>query len=64
MLTLVCCRVAGHSIRVLPHLQNTGGFFVALFRKTASIPMSVKTTSKADARVCVYVRHCRASRLY
>lgn len=41
------------SMRVLPHQQNTGGFFVAVLQKTASLPWeasakSVKLEPKAE----------------
>lgn len=28
------------SFRILPHSQNSGGFYVAVFRKTADVPLS------------------------
>ena len=36
------------SIRVLPHLQNTGGFFVALLCKTSPLPWQLKATPSSS----------------
>ena len=46
------------SIRVLPHLQNTGGFFIAVLQKTAELPwVAARTIKKAtDSGLnCLYV---------
>lgn len=37
------------SVRILPHLQNTGGFFVAVFQKTAGISAAERRSVTADA---------------
>ena len=34
-------------MRLYPHLQNTGGFFVALFRKTKALPPPAPYTEEA-----------------
>lgn len=36
------------SIRVLPQHQDTGGFFVAMFRKVCQLPWQPKTTPTGD----------------
>ena len=44
------------SIRVLPHLQNTGGFFIAVLQKTAELPWVAARTIKktTDGRLKYY----------
>ena len=37
-----------HSMRVLPHDQNTGGFFIALIRKKNHVVFSTKTNQKNE----------------
>ena len=35
-----------YSLRILPHLQDTGGFFVAVFEKTDWLPWQLEAISK------------------
>eukprot|EP00930_Biecheleria_cincta_P094103 TRINITY_DN848_c0_g1_i1.p1 TRINITY_DN848_c0_g1~~TRINITY_DN848_c0_g1_i1.p1 ORF type:complete len:820 (+),score=208.92 TRINITY_DN848_c0_g1_i1:48-2462(+) len=37
----------GHCRRLLPHLENTGGFFIAVFEKRAELPPSAKARREA-----------------
>ena len=37
------------SIRILPHVQDTGGFFVAVFHKLHNLPWQNKTTPTCEA---------------
>ena len=50
-MTVIIC-----SIRVLPHLQNTGGFFIAVLQKTAELPWVAARTIKktTDGRLKYY----------
>lgn len=41
-------------LRILPHLQNTGGFFVAVFRKTGPVSNNEKRELvRSEGRACV-----------
>ena len=39
------------SLRVLPHLQDTGGFFVAVLEKTDWLPWQLEASSKKQSQV-------------
>ena len=38
-----------HTMRILPHDQNSGGFFVALLRKKQNFQWKYKTNTKEKA---------------
>lgn len=42
---VLCC-----SMRILPHHQNTGGFFIAVLEKKSHLPWAVPVKSKTQAQ--------------
>src|SRR5689334_21030238 len=46
---LIFSFVHDHSVRVFPHLQDTGGFFIAVLQKVAQLPPSPSSQAASSA---------------